>query len=108
MMPEINDEKELVRILKALANPIRIKIISYLSREPMCVYDLAKALKLSYPLTFLHVKILRDLGLIKEVRREESTKGLLPTRYYHASDFEITLSAENIRRIVEGGRNGNG
>ena len=47
MMLEINDEKELVRILKALANPIRIRIISYLSREPMCVYDLAKALKQS-------------------------------------------------------------
>jgi len=108
MMHKINDEKALVKILKALANPIRIRIISYLSREPMCVYDLAKALKLSYPLAFLHVKTLRDLGLIREVRREESAKGLLPIRYYRASDFEITLSAENIRRIVEGGRNGNG
>jgi len=107
-MCKIKDEEELAKILKALANPIRLRIISHLSREPMNVYDLAKALKLSYPLTFLHMKTLRALGLIKEVKREESAKGLLPIRYYRASDFEITLSSETIRRIVEGGRKRHG
>jgi DNA-binding transcriptional ArsR family regulator len=103
-MSEIKNEEELTKVLKALANPIRLRIISHLSREPLNVYDLAKALKLSYPLTFLHVKTLKALGLVKEVKREESAKGLLPIKYYRASDFEVKLSSETIREIVEKGR----
>lgn len=102
-MSEIESEEELTKMLKALANPIRLRIISHLSREPMNVYDLAKALKLSYPLTFLHMKTLKALGLVKEVKREESAKGLLPIRYYRTSDFEVKLSSKTIREIVEKG-----
>lgn len=100
-MDEIKNEEDLAKLLKALANPIRLRIISHLSREPMNVYELAKKLKLSYPLTFLHVKTLKALRLVGKVREEKSTKGLLPIKYYGTSDFKIDLSSETIREIVE-------
>jgi ArsR family transcriptional regulator len=111
VIPEMNSiesEEELTKVLKALANPIRLRIISYLSHRQMNVYDLAKVLKLSYPLTFLHMKTLKNLGLVKEVKREKSVKGLLPIKYYRASDFELKLTPKTIRKIVGKGRGKNG
>lgn len=99
---KVESLEELVKMLKVLANPVRLKIIAMLSEESMNVYSIAKRLKLSYPLTYLHIDALRRHGLVMEVRREGSSRGLLPLRYYRSLDFELTLSLSKIKDIAAG------
>lgn len=85
--------------MKALANPIRLKMIASLLKEPKHLYALAKELGLSYPLAHLHLKALRRLGLVMEVREERKVEGLPSVKYYAPSDFQLILSPERIREV---------
>lgn len=89
-------EKELVDKLKALANPLRLRMIARLHAEPKNVYTLAKEMGLSYPLTHLHVKRLRKLELVEEVRRVEQAEGMPSQKFYSPGDFELVISPETI------------
>ena len=97
-------QQRLVKTLKALSNPIRLRIIASLTDEPKHAYALAKELGLSYPLTHLHLKGLRKMGLIEEIKEEKKAEGLPTIKIYAPSDFELTLTPEIIRSILlEGG-----
>lgn len=89
----------LVKTLKALSNPIRLRIIASLAEEPKHAYALAKEMGLSYPLTHLHLKGLRKLGLIREIEQDKRTEGR-PTRTYAPVEFELHLTPEKIRDTV--------
>ena len=93
------DQERMVKLLKALANPIRLRMIASLSERPKHLYALAKELGLSYPLAYLHLKALRNLGLVREVREESRAEGLPSVKYYMASDFRLLLSPERIREV---------
>jgi len=54
--------EKLVKTLKALAYPLRFKMIAKLAEEPQHAYALAKNLGISYPLAHLHLKGLKKLG----------------------------------------------
>lgn len=102
-------QQEMVKILKALANPIRLRMIASLQEEPKNVYALAKELGLSYPLAHIHLKGLRRLGLVKEVREVQQAEGLPSVKFYAPSDFELILTPESIQKkfhLSEGGKNG--
>ena len=97
-------QQKLVKTLKALSNPIRLRIIASLTDEPKHTYALAKELGLSYPLTHLHLKGLRKMGLVKEIKEEQKAEGLPTIKIYAPSEFELTLTPETIRSIfLEGG-----
>ena len=98
-MSEDGPEK-LVKTLKALANPIRLKMIASLEEEPKHAYALAKEMGLSYPLTHLHLKGLRKLGLIEEIRQETRVEGRPLTKIYTPARFELVLTPESIREIM--------
>ena len=91
-------QQEMVKILKALANTIRLRMIASLHEEPKNIYALAKELGLSYPLAHIHLKGLKKLGLVKEVREVQQAKGLPSVKYYAPSDFELILTPESIRK----------
>lgn len=58
--------------LKALADPIRVQLMSMVLAEPetgVCTCDLAPALGLSEPTVSHHLKQLRDGGLIEGTRK---------------------------------------
>jgi DNA-binding transcriptional ArsR family regulator len=93
--------QRLVKTLKALANPIRLKLIASLEKEPKHAYALAKEMSLSYPLTHLHLKGLRKLGLIEEIRQETRAEGRPLTKIYTPARFELVLTPESIREIME-------
>lgn len=97
---EFKDEKELVKMLKVLANPLRLKILASLSEKPKSIYKLARELNKPYPLVHIYLTSLKKLGLIKTVRVERRSKSLPPVRYYTVNDFKITITPEIIRRIV--------
>jgi len=91
----------MVKILKALANPVRLKMIASLYEKPKNVYVLAKELNLPYPLAYLHLDGLKKLGLVKEVREEKKVKGLPSIKYYAPSDFKFVLTPERVQRLFQ-------
>lgn len=92
-------QQEMVKILKALSNPIRLKMIASLYEEPKHLYALAKELGLPYPLAHLHLNGLKKLGLVKEIREETKIKGLPSIKYYAPSDFKLVLTPQSIRDV---------
>lgn len=55
----------LLRALKALAEPTRLKIIRYLSEEPLSPAQLARRLRLRPPTVIHHLEVLRLAGLVR-------------------------------------------
>jgi ArsR family transcriptional regulator len=100
----------MVKILKALSNPIRLRMIASLQEKPKHLYALAKELGLPYPLAHLHLNGLKKLGLVKEIREEKKVKGLPTVKYYAPSDFRLVLTPQHIRDLylkkLEGGKTG--
>ena len=93
--------KEMVSILKALANPIRLKMVASLYEKPKNIYVLAKELSLAYPLAYLHLNSLKRLGLVKEIREEKKVEGLPSVKYYSPSDFKFILTPQNIQKLFQ-------
>ena len=56
--------KTFVKVMKALSDPNRIKIVKLLQQKVMCVCELRAALKISQPSVSKHLKILEDAGLV--------------------------------------------
>ncbi|MCJ7634782.1 metalloregulator ArsR/SmtB family transcription factor [Candidatus Bathyarchaeota archaeon] len=69
MANEATDEKTIdskTKLLKALANETRLKMLNILSRREMCVCELTVALNLTQPTASHHLNILENMGLIKD------------------------------------------
>ena len=56
--------KAFVKVMKALSDPNRVKIIKMLQHKMMCVCELQAALQVSQPAVSKHLKLLEDAGLI--------------------------------------------
>ena len=61
---ELVDRKS--RLLKALANETRLKMLRILSKKEMCVCELTVALDLTQPTASHHLNILENIRLIKD------------------------------------------
>jgi ArsR family transcriptional regulator len=55
--------KIFVKVMKALSDPNRVKIIKLLQQKMMCVYELRAALNISQPSVSKHLKIVEDAGM---------------------------------------------
>lgn len=63
---------ELARLLKALADPVRLGVLSQLAARgegEVCVCDIVAAFNLSQPTISHHLRILREAGLVDSTRR---------------------------------------
>ncbi len=56
--------KRFVRVMKALSDPNRVKIIKMLQRRVMCVCEMQAALQIAQPSVSKHIKILEDASLV--------------------------------------------
>jgi ArsR family transcriptional regulator len=56
--------KEFIRVMKALSDPTRVKILKILERRLMCVCELQTATGAAQSTTSKHLKILEDAGLV--------------------------------------------
>jgi ArsR family transcriptional regulator len=56
--------KEFIKVMKALSDPSRVKIIKMLQRKVMCVCEIQTALGLAQSTASKHLKILEESGLI--------------------------------------------
>ena len=56
--------KEFIKVMKALSDPARVKILKMLQHKTMCVCEIQTALDKAQSTTSKHLKILEDAGLI--------------------------------------------
>lgn len=54
------------KVFKALADPIRLRILGLLSFREMCVCEVMVALDLTQPTASHHLRILENVGLVKD------------------------------------------
>ena len=60
---------ETVKVLKALANDTRLEIVRILLGKSMCVHALARHFQVSAPTICVHVRLLREAGLVSGERK---------------------------------------
>lgn len=56
--------KEFIRVMKALSDPTRVKMLKILEKRLMCVCELQTAIGAAQSTTSKHLKILEDAGLV--------------------------------------------
>ncbi|OQX28062.1 MAG: transcriptional regulator [Desulfobacteraceae bacterium IS3] len=57
--------KTFIKVMKALSDPNRVKIVKMLQHKSMCVCELQCALGISQPTVSKHLKILEGSGLVR-------------------------------------------
>ncbi len=57
--------KSFIKVMKALSDPNRVKILKLLQQRMLCVCELQCALGISQPNVSKHLKILEDAGLVE-------------------------------------------
>jgi DNA-binding transcriptional ArsR family regulator len=81
----------LVEMLAALANPIRLRIVAKLAGGRDYVSHLAREIGISRPLLHMHLQRLEAAGLIVgSLELSEDGKAM---KYYEVADFDLHLSA---------------
>jgi ArsR family transcriptional regulator len=56
--------KEFIKVMKALSNPNRVKLLKMLQKRMMCVREAQVALGIAQPTVSKHLKLLEDAGLV--------------------------------------------
>jgi ArsR family transcriptional regulator len=56
--------KDFIKVMKALSDPNRVKIVKMLQHKTMCVCEMREALQVSQPTVSKSLKILEDAGLV--------------------------------------------
>ncbi|MEA2040904.1 MAG: metalloregulator ArsR/SmtB family transcription factor [Thermodesulfobacteriota bacterium] len=90
--------KAFVKVMKALSDPNRVKIIKMLQHKVMCVCEIHTALEITQPSASKHLKILEKAGLI------ESKKDGLWVNYYLTNGGDSPYSASllgNLRHWLD-------
>jgi ArsR family transcriptional regulator, arsenate/arsenite/antimonite-responsive transcriptional repressor len=56
--------KEFIKVMKALSDPNRVKLLKMLQKRMMCVCEVQAALGIAQPTVSKHLKLLEDAGLV--------------------------------------------
>lgn len=56
--------KDFIKVMKALSDPNRVKIIKMLQHKTMCVCEMRAALQIAQPSVSKHLKILEEASLV--------------------------------------------
>jgi ArsR family transcriptional regulator len=57
--------KPFIKVMKALSDPNRVKIIKMLQQKVLCVCEMRAALNIAQPTVSKHLKLLEDAGLVE-------------------------------------------
>jgi DNA-binding transcriptional ArsR family regulator len=94
----LTTEAELISVLTAIANSLRLRIVAELSDGRVHVSELARRLGISRPLLYMHLDRLEKAGLI--VGHLELSDDGKAMKYFALAPFEIRVTAEEITRAV--------
>jgi DNA-binding transcriptional ArsR family regulator len=89
----------LLAALAAIANPQRLRILAALAGGSNYVSQLARELRISRPLLYLHLQRLEAAGLVRG-HLELSAEGKA-MKFFEVVPFQIQLDPESIRKAVE-------
>jgi DNA-binding transcriptional ArsR family regulator len=90
---------ELVAMLAALANPLRLRIVAKLAGGRDYVSHLAREIGVSRPLLHLHLQRLEAAGLIVgSLELSEDGKAM---KFYEVADFNLQLTASALAEAAE-------
>ena len=96
------DKQSLAELLNALGNEHSLKILAILAGYECYVSELARDVGISRPLLYLHLKKLENAGLVEsEIRHFEEPP--YTKKFYKAKNFELILSLDKIKEIVNTG-----
>ena len=56
--------KEFIKVMKALSDPNRVKILKILQHKSLCVCEMQSALGIAQPTVSNHLKVLEDAGFV--------------------------------------------
>lgn len=90
---------DLVVMLAALANPIRLRIVAKLADGRDYVSHLAREIGVSRPLLHMHLQRLEAAGLI--VGNLELSEDGKAMKYYEVADFDLHLSASTLAEAAK-------
>ena len=90
---------ELVEMLAALANPLRLRIVATLAGGRDYVSHLAREIGISRPLLHMHLQRLEAAGLIAG-SLELSADGKA-MKYYEVADFDLHLTAATLAQAAQ-------
>jgi ArsR family transcriptional regulator len=82
-------------VLKALAEPLRWRIVELLGDEELCVCHIVEELGVPQPLVSHHLRVLRDLGLVHTERFRYWT-------YYRLEPEALAPLAERLGSLLAG------
>jgi DNA-binding transcriptional ArsR family regulator len=85
---------ELVEMLAALSNPLRVRIVAKLAEGRDYVSHLAREIGISRPLLHMHLQRLEAAGLI--VGSLELSDDGKAMKYFQVADFDVHLSAATL------------
>ena len=71
--------KEFIKVMKAMSDPNRVKLLKMLQKREMCVCEIQAALKIAQPTVSKHLKVLEGAGLV-ERQKDRPVGELLPER----------------------------
>jgi DNA-binding transcriptional ArsR family regulator len=93
------DPEDLAKKLSALGHPTRLRIAKVLTEGEMYLSEIAKRVGISRALAKIHLKKLREAGLV-ETRiflMEDEARAL---RFYKLVDFDVRLSPSMLAKEV--------
>jgi len=95
-----NDEsfEHLASLLKALANPTRLKILALCSSRERSSRELREELGISKPLLIAHLRILLRAGLLTYRVEVDEERGIIK-KYYRTADFRICVSRDYLSKL---------
>jgi DNA-binding transcriptional ArsR family regulator len=90
---------DLVGMLAALANPIRLRIVAKLAGGRDYVSHLAREIGVSRPLLHMHLQRLEAAGLI--VGHLELSEDGKAMKFYEVADFDLHLTASALAEAAQ-------
>src|ERR1041385_3209798 len=90
---------DLVYVLAALANPLRLRIVATLAGGRDYVSHLAREIGVSRPLLHMHLQRLEAAGLI--VGHLELSEDGKAMKYFQVADFDVRLTAASLVQATE-------
>ena len=86
---------DFIRVMKALSDPNRVKILKMLGRKELRVCEIRAVLGLAQPTVSKHLKVLEAAGLV------ESSKNGLWVNYRFAEKHESPYSAAMLKHVAQ-------
>ncbi len=90
----------LMRALKALSDPTRLRILRYLAEESLSLAQLARLLRLRPPTVMHHLKTLRLAGLVQLTMEMGASKKI---KYYAARSEAVATAFASLQCFLEQG-----